>query len=122
LTPLLMAVVGGFFFAGRLVLARQDVDDAARTAVQAAVTKPDGPEASGLAGLTTSIVLGPDGGLCSRVSTTTDTSDFVAGGTVSVRVTCVVRFSSLAFAGVPGSVGLSASRGAILEPYREIGP
>jgi Flp pilus assembly protein TadG len=122
LTPLLVALLGGFFFAGRLVLARQDVDDAARTALQAAVTMPDGQGARFIARVTTRLDLGPDHGLCSRVSTTTDTSDFVAGGTVLVRVTCEVRFSSLAFAGVPGSVTLTATRGAVLEPYREVGP
>jgi hypothetical protein len=122
LTPLLVAILGGFFFAGRLVLARQDVDDAARTALQAAVVMPDGQGASRLAELTTLTVLGPDHGLCSRVSTTTDTSDFVAGGRVSVRVTCVVLFSSLAFAGVPGVVSIAATRGGVLEPYREVAP
>jgi hypothetical protein len=28
----------------------------------------------------------------------------------------------VAFAGVPGSVTLSATGGAVLEPYREVGP
>jgi hypothetical protein len=121
LTPLLVALLGGFFLAGRLELARQDVDDAARTALQAAVTMPDGRQASLLARVTANFVLGPEAGLCSQVSTTTDTSNFVAGGTVSVQVSCVVRFSSLAFAGAPSSVTLTATRGAILEPYREIG-
>ncbi|MFZ0170664.1 MAG: TadE family protein [Acidimicrobiales bacterium] len=122
LTPLLVAVFGCVFFVGRLVLARQAVDDAARTALQAAVTMPDGPEANDLASLTTLVLLSADHGLCARVSTVTNTSNFVAGGTVSVKVTCVVRFSSLAFAGVPGSVTLSATRGGDLEPYREVGP
>jgi Flp pilus assembly protein TadG len=122
LTPLLVAIVGGFFFAGRLVLARQDVDDAARTALQAAVTTADGQDASSIATGTTGAVLGVDNGLCSTLSTATDTADFVAGGRVFVRVTCEVRFSSVAFAGVPGSVTLSATGGAVLEPYREVGP
>jgi len=121
LTPLLVAVLGVFFFAGRLVLARLEVDDAARTALQAAVTMPDGVGASDLASLTTLIVLGPDHGLCSHISTSTDTSNFVAGGTVFVQVTCQVPFSHLAFTGVPGSVTISSTRGAGLEPYREIG-
>ena len=122
LTPLLVAVLGIFFFAGRLVLARPEVDDAARTALQAAVTMPDGQSAADLAALTTLAVLGPDRGLCNRLSTSTNTSNFVAGGTVFVQVTCQVPFSHLAFTGVPGSVTISATRGAGLEPYREIGP
>jgi hypothetical protein len=122
LTPLLVAILGGFFFAGRLVLARQDVDDAARTAVQAASTMPDAEGARWLAGVTAHVVLTQDGGLCSDVSATTGTSAFEPGGRVFVSVTCVVRFSSLAFAGVPSSVALTATQGAVLEPYRELGP
>jgi Flp pilus assembly protein TadG len=122
LTPLLVAILGGFFFAGRLVLARQDVDDAARTAVQAAATASDAPQARLLAGITAFVALSPDHGLCDDGTAVADTSDFVAGGRVFVSVTCVVRFSSLAFAGVPGSVTLTATRGAVLEPYREVGP
>jgi len=121
LTPLLVAILGVFFFAGRLVLARMEVDDAARTALQAAVTMPDGTGASDIAALTTLVVLGPDHGLCSRISTGTNTSNFVAGGTVFVRVTCQVPLSSLAFTGLPGSVTISSLSGAGLEPYREIG-
>jgi hypothetical protein len=122
LTPLLVAIIGGFFFAGRLVLTRQDVDDAARTALQAAVTAPDAHTAQWLAGVTSFTVLAPDHGVCSHASVTTDTSAFFAGGNVFVSVTCVAQFSSIAFAGVPGSVTLRATRGAVLEPYREIGP
>jgi Flp pilus assembly protein TadG len=121
LTPLLVAIIGGYFFAGRLVLTRQDVDDAARTAVQAAVTAPDAHAAQWLAGVTSYIVLAPDHGVCSNAAVKTDTSDFFAGGNVFVSVTCVAQFSSVAFAGVPGSVTLTATRGAVLEPYREIG-
>ncbi len=121
-TPLLLAVLGAAFFAGRLVLARQAVDDAARTALQAAVTMPDGRAASAVAALTALDEIGHDGGLCARLSTVTDTSQFVAGGRLYVRVSCVVPFSNLAFAGVPGSVTLAAVRGGDIEPYREVGP
>jgi len=122
LAPLLVALLGVTFFAGRLVLARQAVDDAARTALQAALTMPDGTEANELADATTVEMLGTSRGLCAPLSTATDTSDFTAGGRVSVTVTCVVRFSNLAFAGIPGSITLSATREGDLEAYREIGP
>lgn len=122
LTPLLVAILGCAFFAGRLVLARQAVDDAARTALQSAITASDGANAKNLAALTVGSVLGPDGGLCSSSATATDIADFVPGGTVIVTVTCQVAFARLAFAGVPGSITVQATRGGDLEPYREIGP
>lgn len=122
LTPLLVAVLGCAFFAGRLVLARQAVDDAARTALQSVMTASDGIHAKELATLTVRAVLEPDGGLCSSITTATDTSNFVPGGTVFVTVTCQVPFARLAFAGVPGSITVQATRGGTLEPYREIGP
>lgn len=120
LTPLLVAVLGAAFFAGRLALARQAVDDAARTALQAAVTMPDGPTAAAAAALTARDEIGQEG-LCGRISTATDTTRFVAGGSLYVSVTCVVPFSKLAFLGVPGSVTLTAVRGGDIEPYREVG-
>ena len=122
LTPLLVAILGVFFFAGRIVLARQDVDDAARTALDAAVMENDGIGATNVAALTTLVVLGPDHGLCGHVSSATDASHFTAGGVVWVRVACVVQFPNLAFTGLPTSVTITSSRGAVLEPYREVGP
>jgi hypothetical protein len=122
LTPLLVAVLGVMFFAGRLVLARQAVDDAARTALQAAVIMSDGQQAQILAGQTARVSLGTGDDLCARVSTVTNTANFLAGGNVSVTVTCLVRFSSLTFAGVPGSVTLSSTQTGDIEPYREVGP
>jgi Flp pilus assembly protein TadG len=121
LTPLLVAVLGCAFFAGRLVLARQAVDEAAGTALQAAVIMPDASEARETAVSTALAALAPGHGLCTHESTATDTARFAAGGTVFVTVTCVVPFSSLAFTGLPGTVQLSATQGADIEPYREIG-
>jgi Flp pilus assembly protein TadG len=122
LTPLLVAVLGCAFFAGRLVLARQAVDDAARTALQSAVIASTAGNAQEMAADTVRAVLEADAGLCASITTATDTSNFVPGGTVTVTVTCRVPFARLAFAGVPGSVTLQATRGGNVEPYRELGP
>jgi hypothetical protein len=122
ITPLLVAVLGCAFLAGRLVLARQSVEDAAHTALQAAVTMPDGPAARSLAAGTARLVLAASHGLCSSVSIVTDTAHFTAGGTVLVRVSCVVRLAHLAVLGIPGSVSISAVGQAVIEPYRAVGP
>ncbi len=122
LTPLLVAIIGIFFFAGRVVLAQQDVNDAARTALDAAVTANDSASATYLAGVTTLLVLRPDQQLCEQIDAVTDTANFAAGGTVTVDVSCVVGLPDLAFTGLPSSLMLSATRGATIEPYREVGP
>ncbi len=121
LTPLLVVLVGVAFFAGRLALARQVVDDAARSALQAAVMTPDKWDAAAMAKSTAREVLG-SAGLCSTEGTDNDTARFTAGGTVSVTVTCTVRLPTLAFLQLPESVDVTATRSGPLEPYREIGP
>ena len=122
LAPLLVAILGCAFLAGRLELARQSVDDAARTALQAAVAMPNGRAARAAAEDTARAVLGSSHGLCSSVTTVTDTAEFVAGGSVLVRVSCLVRLSHVGLLGVPGSIKLSAVAGGVVEPYREVGP
>jgi hypothetical protein len=117
-----MAIVGCTFLAAQLVLARQDVDDAARTALQAAVSAADAQGARLLAKSTSRVDLETTGDPCLRVSTATDTAGFEAGGSVTVRVTCVVSLWSLPFAGIPGETTLSASLSGAIAPYREVGP
>ena len=58
---------------------------------------------------------------CSQVSVSTDSSDFVAGGTVTVHVACRVLLSDLALPGLPGSTVVQASATAPLDPYRSVG-
>lgn len=122
ISPLLIAILGLFFFAGRIVMARQAVDDAARTALEAAVTMPNPTGAATMAGITAFEVLAPDGQLCTHGSTTLNTTDYTAGGNVFVRVSCVVPLPRLAFAGTPASLTIAAVRGSVLEPYRVIQP
>jgi hypothetical protein len=121
-TPLLLAIAGAFVLAGQLVLARQAVGDAGRGAVEAAVTVVDGPGARNVSALTALAVLGEETNLCQRLQAFTDTADFRPGGSISVTVSCSVPVPYLAFLGGPRSVTISTTRGAVLEPYREIGP
>lgn len=120
LTPLLVVLVGVTFFTGRLVLARQAVVDAARSALEVALTAPDGWQAERMASSTARGVLGTEQ-VCSSETTSTDTGHFVAGGSVTVTVTCDVRYPSLAFLRLNGAVVVSATRAGPLEPYRAIG-
>ena len=53
------------------------------------------------------------------MSVTVDDSDFRAGGTVGVTLTCTADLSGLALAGLPGSVTMTATGRAPLEQFRQ---
>lgn len=55
---------------------------------------------------------------CAGLSAEVDTSQFRAGGQVSVTVTCTADLSELALAGVPGSTSVSSTAAAPLETFR----
>lgn len=122
LTPLAIVLVSVCFIAGRLVLARQQIDDAARAASQAAAVA-SGPLGARYAATVTVIAnLEADGLACSHLAVTPGTATFRPGGKVSVSVSCTVPLSHLSFGRLPGSVRLTAVRSAIVEPYRQLGP
>ena len=58
---------------------------------------------------------------CSDVSISIDTSDFVAGGSVTVHVLCHVLLADVAVPGMPGATVVQASATAPLDPYRSVG-
>jgi Flp pilus assembly protein TadG len=122
ITPLLMAIIGTFVFAGRIVLARQDADDAARNALEAAVTMPDYTGANTMAGITVFLSLESDGDLCSDGKVTLETANFDPGGFAQVQVSCQVPIPRVAFSDAPQSVLISTTRTGVIEPYREMQP
>ena len=58
---------------------------------------------------------------CPAPQITTDTSNFVAGGTVSVSVTCVTSLADVSVPGVPGSKTLTATAVAHIDEFRTVG-
>ncbi|MHB1986928.1 MAG: TadE/TadG family type IV pilus assembly protein [Acidimicrobiales bacterium] len=120
-TPLFLAFLGAFVAGSQLVLARQQVDNAVRAALEAAVISPTPQSARAAAATTaTANVLGPGSG-CRDVTVSTDTSMFEAGGDVAVTVSCSAALPGLAIVHLPSSVRLSDTAVAALEPYRAIG-
>jgi Flp pilus assembly protein TadG len=120
IAPLVLLVIGVFVFAGRLVLARQDVDDAARTALNAAITMPDPQGANTMAGITAYLSLRGDGSLCTDGRTSLVATQFVPTGHVYVQVSCQVPTAQVAFSGLPSAVSITAIRGGLIEPYRQV--
>ena len=121
LTPLLVAFALVILLGGRLANAAQYLDDAARTAVESAVAASTAAQARAQAAATAGYELARDGLACRPYSIAVNVGDFRAGGSVSVRIRCVVELATLGLPGLPGSVSLSAQTSAPIELYREVG-
>ena len=121
LTPVLLVMlllVVGF---GRLTHGRQIADQAAAAAARAAALDNDPVHAQEDGQQQARVILTHAGISCHSFTATVDTSDFVAGGNVSVHIVCVTSLSDLGLVGFPGAKTLTASASAPLEQFREFG-
>jgi len=112
---LFVLVIAGF---GRSEVALGGVTQAARAAADAAAVAPSAAEARHLAAAAATPVL--SGATCEHPGVALDTSDFEAGGTVRVTVTCDVTFADLGVPGFPGERTVHASAVAPIDPYRSV--
>jgi hypothetical protein len=106
---------------GRVTEARQQVVEASRAGAEAAAVLPTVGTAQWVGAMNAVIDLIDRTHTCSQVFITTDTSDFVAGGSVTVHVACRVLLSDLSVPGLPGSTIVQASATAPLDPFRSVG-
>lgn len=106
---------------GRMVQARQQAVEAARAGAEAAAIMQT-PAAARWAA-TAAAVVGPYGSIhsCTRGTVHTDTSEFAPGGKVVVTFSCVVDLSDVFIPGLPGSISVTATQSAPVDPYRSIG-
>lgn len=121
-TPLLVILLLFVALGGRLVVARGDVDAAARDAARASSLARSAAAASNAAHTAAGAALGGDRGPCRDLSVTVDTSGYAAGGTVSVTVSCPVPLADLAILGIPGRQTLTGHATAVVDRYRGTGP
>ena len=119
--PVLLIIIVLMVALGRVDSAQGDVESAARAGVQAAVVQADAAEAQTQATSAVTSTLAGVGLTCPDPQITTDTSNFVAGGTVSVGVTCVTSLADVSVPGMPGSKTLSASAVAHIDEFRTVG-
>jgi hypothetical protein len=103
---------------GRIDSAQGDVESAARAAVQAAVVQSNPADAQAQAIAAVTSTLAGAGLTCPSRQVTTDTQNFVPGGSVSVTVTCVTSLADVTVPGLPGSKTLSATSTAHIDPFR----
>ncbi len=119
---MLLLILGLMFAAGRLLLVRQGVADAARTAAESAVVMASPTEASAAASSNALGTLQANAARCTPATVAVDTSHFSPGGSLFVSVSCTEALGEIAFVSLPGSFELTARAGAIVEPYRELVP
>lgn len=116
--PLLIVLLLFVAFGGRLVMARGEIDAAARDAARAASIARDRVDAEAAARTAATAATAGRTVPCNRLAVAVDTGSFRAGGTVSVALTCNLKLSDLALFGIPGSRTLTARSTAPVDVYR----
>jgi len=128
LAPALLLILLLVIAAMRVTVAGGRVDSAARDAARAASLTRTPGQASLAAGQSAARSLTSAHVACTRLAVTVDTAGFAApsgvvgaggtGGTVGVQISCAVDLADVAIPGVPGSMTMTASYTAPLDPYR----
>jgi Flp pilus assembly protein TadG len=121
LTPLLLLLLVFVVALGRLAEARLEVDDAASQAARAATVVASVSGANGTAQQAAAASLASDRITCSHLSVTTNTSSFVSGGEVQVRVNCAVSLSNLSLLHLPGTETVSGVATSPVDRFRNVG-
>lgn len=116
LTPVLVGFILLVVAFGRYVTVRGDVEAVARDAVRAASL--ERTTAAAGAAASSSVRAAELPGTCSDA---TLQGRFVAGGTITVSVSCQVPLDDLGLVGLPGAVTVEGTSAAPLDLYRRTG-
>ena len=117
LAPVMVAFLLLVIAFGRYVAVRGEVEAASRDAVRAASMERSSSAAAGVARQTANASLAGRW-QCGEVQLG---GDFVAGGTITVRLECSVPVSDLGLLGLPGTVSVNGESSAPLDLYRRTG-
>lgn len=120
LTPLLVAAIMVIAAGARYVDARGQVNDAAYAAARAAslTTNQDAAREAGIQAARDSMA--DRGKACSTLTVHVDAGEFVPGGDVTARVTCVADLSDIAGFGLPGHKTFTFEAVAPLDQHRSL--
>jgi Flp pilus assembly protein TadG len=122
LTPLALAVLSFLVVAGRLATVSADVAAASRDAARAASLAQSHADAVDAASSTAAASLAAQDVTCGTlVVTTGDPAVFVAGGEVTVNVSCEVKLADVALPGIPGARTVGASSTEVIDHFRGVG-
>jgi Flp pilus assembly protein TadG len=120
LAPVLLLILALGIAGGRLALAHEQVDAAAGTAARAASVTRSPAGATAAATTAAQAALAGAGLSCQSESTTVDTTRFVPGGSVSVRITCIAQLGSLLPQQLVGTHAVSGASTAVIDTYRSV--
>jgi hypothetical protein len=118
LAPVMLAFLMLIAAAGRLVAVKGDLEAASRDAARAASLERDPTSASTAARSVVSDSIDKQSIDCQPPGLG---GSFVAGGYVSVNLTCRVSYDGLGLIGLPGSVEVKATSDAPIDTYRRTG-
>lgn len=105
-------------FAGKVSEAEGNVERAASAAARAASLRQHPSDATTDAETAAEENLAQAGVPCTTLTTAVDTSDFRAGGTVTVTVTCEASMADVTLLGVPGTRIFRAQVVEVIDNYR----
>ena len=118
MAPALVFLLLLVVFAGRVAQADADVRRAAAAAARAASLRQEPDDAATSAREAAAANLAASRVGCGRLETVVDTSEFVAGGSVSVMVRCVASMADVSGLGVPGERTFTARSIEVIDRYR----
>jgi len=106
--PVLVVILLGIVFGGRIVEAKADVQSATREAARAASLRTSPSGATTAAEQAARDALARRRRSCASWNVAVDTTRFRPGGVVAVDVTCAVTLSDLGLPGVPAERSIQA--------------
>ena len=115
---LLLFVVAG----GRLVLARERVDAAARDAARAGTIARNASTAQADARRAADDRLADAGVTCRTLDVNVDITNFRPGGTVATTISCTVDLADLTLLGVPGTRTVTSTAVETVDTLRGVAP
>lgn len=121
LVPAVLVMVFVVVGLGRMGMARENIDAAARDAARAGSIARTAGDAEAAATAAASDALASHDITCSGMSLSVDTSDFRPGGWVRVNLSCTVSLSDLSGMWTPGTKTMQARGLAVVDTYRRAG-
>jgi Flp pilus assembly protein TadG len=120
-TPVVIIMLLTVVALGRYSYGKLDIEQASAAAARAASLTSGPAQAATAAQQAAQDSLEGSGVSCTNIGVSIDSGSFRPGGTVSVTLSCTADLSSLALAGVPGSITVQKTSSAPLETYRQFG-
>jgi len=122
LTPLALVVLAFLVIAGRLSTTTADVTAASRDAARSASLAQTYDQAIVAATNTAQASLAAQDVTCGNLSVTGgDPSTFVAGGEITITVSCDVHLADVALPGIPGTRPVASTSTEVLDRFRGVG-